>query len=48
MRYFVFKDMVAPYKRLRGGVFVVKSLPRGKTGKVLRSEAAKLSLEIKN
>ncbi|CAL8086990.1 unnamed protein product [Orchesella dallaii] len=35
---------VAPYKKIRGGVFLVKNLPRGKTGKVLRSEAAKLPL----
>jgi len=35
---------VAPYKKIRGGVFLVKNLPSGKTGKVLRSEAAKLTL----
>lgn len=33
---------VAEYKKLRGGLVLVDELPRGKTGKVLRSMAAQL------
>jgi len=38
-------EKVASYKKLRGGVFIVPSLPRGKTGKVVRSMVAALHLD---
>jgi acyl-coenzyme A synthetase/AMP-(fatty) acid ligase len=33
-------------KKIRGGVFIVKDLPRGKTGKVVRSMVAAMPLGI--
>lgn len=38
-------DKLANYKHLRGGVFFVKDLPKGKTGKVTRQLVEKLELE---
>lgn len=35
---------VAEYKKLRGGVYIVESLPRGKTGKIVRSMVAEMPL----
>jgi len=40
-------ERVASYKHLRGGIYFVESLPRGKTGKVVRSIAASISLPPK-
>lgn len=37
IRHFV-DEKVSPYKRLRGGVFVLDELPKTGTGKVLRRE----------
>ncbi|KAI0138497.1 acyl-CoA synthetases/AMP-acid ligases II [Xylariaceae sp. FL1272] len=36
---------VAPYKRLRGGLFAVEALPKGPTGKLLRRELAAIVTE---
>ncbi|KAH7029841.1 luciferin 4-monooxygenase [Microdochium trichocladiopsis] len=35
-------ERVAPYKRLRGGIFAVQELPRGSTGKLLRRSLPKV------
>ncbi|KAH8650068.1 luciferin 4-monooxygenase [Xylariales sp. PMI_506] len=35
-------ERVAPYKKLRGGLFAVGELPKGSTGKLLRRELPKL------
>ncbi|KAI1843565.1 hypothetical protein JX266_010198 [Neoarthrinium moseri] len=35
-------NRVAPYKKLRGGIYAVKSLPKGSTGKLLRRELPSL------
>ena len=40
----IITERVASYKKIRGGVFIVEQLPRGKTGKVVRSMAANISL----
>ena len=37
-------DQVASYKQIRGGVYIVDSLPRGKTGKVARNLVAEMDL----
>jgi len=42
--YFLLLAHLAEYKKLRGGVYLVDSLPRGRTGKVVRSAAAQLPL----
>jgi len=35
---------LASYKQLRGGLYIVKELPKGKTGKVMRTLAAQIVL----
>jgi len=46
-KYFDFiAARVASYKYLRGGLFIAQSLPKGKTGKILRDEAAKINNSI--
>lgn len=37
------KTQVVHYKQLRGGVFVVQSIPRSQAGKILRKELRLLS-----
>jgi acyl-coenzyme A synthetase/AMP-(fatty) acid ligase len=37
-------ERVAEYKKLRGGVYIVSALPRGKTGKIVRSMAATMPI----
>ena len=38
---------LADYKRIRGGVFIVEELPKGKTGKITRSLVAQMPLPVK-
>ncbi len=42
MLYLVCVDQLPDYKHLRGGVYIVPELPKGKTGKVARNLVAKL------
>ncbi|CAG7728489.1 unnamed protein product [Allacma fusca] len=37
-------SQVASFKKIRGGVFIVPTIPRGKTGKVVRSMVATMNL----
>ncbi|KAF9874241.1 phenylacetyl- ligase [Colletotrichum karsti] len=39
-------DRVAPYKKLRGGLFFVRELPKNNSGKLLRGELAKLAEDV--
>ena len=40
-------ERVAPYKRLRGGLYAFESLPKGSTGKLLRRELPGLVKRLK-
>jgi acyl-coenzyme A synthetase/AMP-(fatty) acid ligase len=37
-------DRVAPYKKLRGGLYTISALPRNKTGKISRADCVNMSV----
>lgn len=44
--YFIFADQFADYKRLRGGVYFVDSMPLTASGKVLRRRVKEMAIEF--